>query len=108
MSTNKSNDLVRVLIGYEPGGDLRMRFARNHRFASRTFIAAPHAVDFERRPRPLALERGVVRFTEGLRGAHLSEISSIIEGKGGNRSAFSRRQLAHPIIKAVNGNTPVR
>ena len=76
----------RILIGHQSTGDLGMRLARDHGLLPWPLVSTPHAVDLERRARPLALERRVARLAERRWRADLREIPRLVERQGGDRA----------------------
>ncbi len=55
-------DLGRVLVGDQTETEFHSRSRGQHRLGTFPLVAAPHAVDVERRPRPAAFQRGVAGF----------------------------------------------
>ena len=103
----RASDRVGILIRHEPAGDLRVRLAGDHGLLPRSLVAAPHAVDLERRPRPLALERRVAGLAERRRRADLREIRLLVVGQRGDRRALGARQLADLVVEPRHGHAAV-
>ena len=107
MFYDQFDNLVRILIGDEPAGDLRVRLARRHGLRPRPLIAAPHAVELERRPRPLALERRVARLADARRRADLREVRRLVERQIVDRLPLGGGELAHAIVEVRDGDASV-
>src|SRR5207245_5152400 len=58
----RRRDRLGILVRHQPATDLRRGPGRDDRLRPRTPIAAPDAVDVERRPGPVALGRRKARF----------------------------------------------
>ena len=99
-------DLVRILIGHEPHADLRHRDGRQDRL--RAFAREPgqQAVDFERRPRPRALERRVAGLAEQLRNAEVLLVLLLVERQRRPRLPLLLLQRQHIVVEARNLDAP--
>ena len=87
----------RILVGHQPAGDLGVGLGRDHGLLPRPLVAAPHAVDLERRPRPLALERGVAGLAEcGGRADLLRDTRPRRTGSAAMAARSPARQLDAP------------
>ena len=103
----RGRDPIRVLIRHQPAGDLGVRLARDHGLLSRTLVAAPQAVDFERGPRPLPLERRVPGLAERRRRPDLRQVGRLVVGQRGDRRALAGRQLADLVVEPGDGHAAV-
>ena len=95
-------DLVRILIRHEPHADLRHRDGGQHRLRAFAGEAGQQAVDFERRPRPRALERRVAGLAEQLRDAEVLLVLLLVERQRRPRLPLLVLQRQHIVVEARN------
>ena len=95
-------DLLRILIGHEPHADLGHRRRRQHGLGALAGEPGQQSVDFERRPRPHALERRVAALAEQLRRAELLAVLRLVERQLLPLRALRLAQRPHIVVEAGN------
>src|SRR5439155_3962791 len=100
-------DRVGALVRNEAAAELRVRLVRRDRLAARALVAAPHAVHLERRTYPLPFQRGVARFAERHRRAHLREETAFVERQLGDGATLLFRHRRDVVVEPRDGDSTV-
>src|SRR5919199_2018666 len=76
------DDLFRFLISYQTAGDLGMCCRGDDRLDPFALEAAPDAVDLERGPRPVPLDRPIAGLAKTIVYAELGFVLRLVKGNG--------------------------
>src|SRR3984893_2393153 len=104
---NKLGDFLRILMGNEARRKLRINFGSDHRLRAFALIAAPNAVEFERRTRPQTLHDGEAFFAIIGGSADGAFEIFLFPRQGIESFAFRGSEFAHAVIKTGNGDAKI-
>ena len=80
MRSQQRINLVRRLVGNQAAGDLGAGLAGQHGFNAPALIAAPNAVQFQRRARPQVFAHAVALFAKNIGHPQLGDIGLLVKG----------------------------
>ena len=100
-------DFLRVLIGHQARGEFRVGFRGDHRLRAFAGVAAPDAVEFERRARPKPFDDRKAFFAaERGRADRLAKFL-FFPGQGVQRFALGFRERGDVVVKPGNGDAEI-
>src|SRR5690606_37690410 len=97
-------DLLRILIGHQPAGDLEVRLTGRHRLGAGAGEAAPKAIEVQRRPAPVELDGAVAVLADDLGRADTLKVFLLVERRLREELALLVGDRDDVVIEALDGD----